>query len=226
FKIEELNGTCLLDVNSHLAVTVVDRLLGGKGSSMPKESGLTDIESALVDDFNNIIVEEWCRQWDEHMDLHPSLIGRESSGRFLQTSPPDAMVLTLTMQASFGDVSGPIRIATPYLTIEPLVRKVLASGTEGTSESTSKTARWHESYDQITVSVSAEWDAMEMTVGDLLNLEEGQFLHMPMRLLGDTHLRIEGNTCFKGEIGKEGERVAFRITETHVDANNLTGILP
>ena len=56
FKIQELNGICLLDVNSHLAVTVVDRLLGGKGSSMPVDRGLTDIESALVDDFNNIIV--------------------------------------------------------------------------------------------------------------------------------------------------------------------------
>ena len=43
FKIQELNGVCLLDVNSHLAVTVVDRLLGGKGSTMPEERGLTDM---------------------------------------------------------------------------------------------------------------------------------------------------------------------------------------
>ncbi len=223
FKLQELNGVCLLDVNSHLAVTVVDRLLGGKGSAMPEERGLTDIENALVDDFNNIIVEEWCRQWDEFMELHPTLIGRESSGRFLQTSPPDAMVLAVTMEASFGDVSGPIRIATPYYTIEPLVHKALESEAKRQSESTPKTARWHESDDEITVPMSAEWDAFEMTVRDLSNLREGDVIEMPMRLLSDTKLRIEGQTCFKGEIGKEGHRVAFRITEKYEDANNLTG---
>ncbi len=223
FKLQELNGVCLLDVNSHLAVTVVDRLLGGKGSTMPEERGLTDIENALVDDFNTLIIEEWCRQWDEYMELHPTLIGRESSGRFLQTSPPDAMVLTLKMEASFGDVSGPIRIATPFYTIEPLVHKALEAEATQQSEGKAKAARWHESYDDITVSMSAEWDAFQMTVRDLFNLETGDVIEMPTRLLSDTHLRIAGKTCFKGEIGKEGERVAFRVSETFVDANNLTG---
>ena len=223
FKIQELNGVCLLDVNSHLAVTVVDRLLGGKGSAMPEERGLTDIENALVDDFNSIVVEEWCRQWDEFMELHPTLIGRESSGRFLQTSPPDAMVLTLTMEASFGDVSGPIRIATPFYTIEPLVHKALASDSSSLPKEKSKPARWHESYDDITVPMSAEWDAFTMTVRDLVNLSVGDIVEMPLRLVSDTQLRIEGKTYFKGEIGKEGKRVAFRITETEVDTNNLTG---
>jgi flagellar motor switch protein FliM len=223
FKLQELNGVCLLDVNSHLAVTVVDRLLGGKGSAMPEERGLTDIENALVDDFNNIVVEEWCRQWDEFMELHPSLIGRESSGRFLQTSPPDAMMLTLTMEASFGDVSGPIRIATPYYTIEPLVHMALESEAKDRDEGKSKMARWHESYDSINVPMSAEWDAFEMTVRDLTNLQVGDVIETPMRLLTDTKLRMEGKTCFKGEIGKEGDRVAFRITEVYADGNNLTG---
>ena len=223
FKIQELNGICLLDVNSHLAVTVVDRLLGGKGSTMPEERGLTDIENALVDDFNSILVEEWCRQWDDFMELHPTLIGKESSGRFLQTSPPEAMVLTLTMEASFGDVSGPIRIATPYYTIEPLVHMALESDTKRQPQEKSKMARWHESYDDINVPVSAEWDAFEMSVHDLTNLKVGDIIETPKRLLTDTKLRMEGKTCFNGEIGKEGERVAFRVTEVSAEGKNLTG---
>ncbi|MEK9634770.1 MAG: hypothetical protein VW622_13105, partial [Opitutae bacterium] len=121
FKLQELNGVCLLDVNSHLSATVVDRILGGRGSTNPEERGLTDIEKALVEDFNQIILEEWCKQWDSTMRLSPSIIGTESSGKFLQTSPADAMMLILNMEASFGDVSGPMRIAVPYYTLEPVV---------------------------------------------------------------------------------------------------------
>ncbi|MFP6855440.1 MAG: FliM/FliN family flagellar motor C-terminal domain-containing protein, partial [Opitutales bacterium] len=58
---------------------------------------------------------------------------------------------------------------------------------------------------------------------DLTNLQVGDVIETPMRLLTDTKLRMEGKTCFKGEIGKEGDRVAFRITEVYADGNNLTG---
>ena len=98
FKLQELNGVCLLDVNSHLSATVVDRILGGRGSTNPEERGLTDIEKALVEDFNQIILEEWSKQWHQTMVLNPSIIGTESTGKFLQTSPSDAMMLILSME--------------------------------------------------------------------------------------------------------------------------------
>ena len=88
FKINELNGVSLLDVNSHLSATVVDKILGGRGSTNPEERGLTEIEKALVEDFNLIILEEWCKQWSTFKKLSPGIIGTETTGRFLQTSPP------------------------------------------------------------------------------------------------------------------------------------------
>ena len=59
------------------------------------------------------------------MSLTPSIIGSESSGKFLQTSPADAMMLIMSMEASFGDVSGPMRIAVPYYTMEPVLSRFL-----------------------------------------------------------------------------------------------------
>ena len=76
----------LLDVNSHLSATVVDRILGGRGSTNPEER-TTDIEKALVEDFNLIILEEWCKQWGSIKKLNPVIIGTETTGKFLQTSP-------------------------------------------------------------------------------------------------------------------------------------------
>ncbi|MDC0156601.1 flagellar motor switch protein FliM [Verrucomicrobia bacterium] len=222
FKLQELNGVCLLDVNSHLSATVVDRILGGRGSTNPEERGLTDIEKALVEDFNQIILEEWCKQWDGTLQLNPTIIGTESTGKFLQTSPADAMMLVLSMEASFGDVSGPMRIAVPYYTLEPVVSRLLATVATKEEKQTAP-PRWHNVYDEIPVAVSAEWDAFELTLRDLSNLEVDDVIEMSPSLIDDTKLRIENRTCFIGEIGLEGDQVAFQVNESIAEAVKLIG---
>jgi flagellar motor switch protein FliM len=201
---------------------VVDRILGGRGSTNPEERGLTDIEKALVEDFNQIILQEWCKQWESTMSLTPSIIGSESSGKFLQTSPADAMMLIMSMEASFGDVSGPMRIAVPYYTMEPVLSRLLASVSSEETKTT-RPPRWHEVYDNIPVQVSAEWDAFELSLRDLSNLEVDDIIEMDSALIEKTKLRIESRTCFTGEVGLEGDQVAFQVNESITDALKMIG---
>ena len=136
-----------------------------------------------------IILEEWSKQWQDLMTLHPSIIGNESSGRFLQTSPPDAMMLVITMEASFGDVTGPVRIAVPYYTLEPLMTRILQS--DGNVEQPpSVPARWQEVYDDISVSLSAEWDAFELTVRDLMSLRVDDVVELPVSLIKESRIEL------------------------------------
>jgi len=223
FKVQELNGVGLLDVNAHLSATVVDRILGGRGSTNPEERGLTDIEKALVEDFNLIILEEWCKQWEPTRKLTPNIIGTETTGKFLQTSPPDAMMLILSMEASFGDVSGPLRIAVPYYTLEPVLTKLLASSDSSEQRKKTSALKWHEIYDHIPVPVSAEWDAFELSVRDLLNLEAEDVIEMNPEIISRTKIRIENRTCFIGEIGLDGECVAYQVSECISEGLKLIG---
>ena len=224
FKIQELNGVGLLDVNAHLSATVVDRILGGRGSTNPEERGLTDIEKALLEDFNMIILEEWCKQWDSVKKLSSSVIGTETTGKFLQTSPPDAMMLVLGMEASFGDVSGPLRVAVPYYTLEPVLSTLLAANSPAKKDlKPNKSPKWHEVYDHIPVDVSAEWDAFALTVRDLFNLEVNDVIEMSPEIISKTKIRIEGRTCFVGEVGLEGDRVAYQVNECISEGLNLIG---
>ena len=223
FKLQELNGVGLLEVNSHLSATVVDRILGGKGSTNPEDRGLTDIEKALVEDFNQIVLEEWCNQWKNAMSLNATIVGSESSGKFLQTSPPDAMMLVLTMEASFGDVSGPMRIAVPYYTMEPVLSRMLDAVAADHKTVSKSLPKWHETYNDIPVQISVEWDAFELSLRDISNLEVDDVLEMDNKLLQNTKLRIAGRTCFVGEIGIDGERVAFQVNQSTAEGQKLIG---
>ena len=115
-----------------------------------------------------------------------------------------------------------MRIAIPYYTLEPLMTRMLAPD-KNLEQSLAKPARWQDVYDDILVPLSAEWDAFELSVRDLMALRVDDVVEMPTRLISETKIRIEDRTCFVGEIGLEGEQVAFKVNESCIEANNLLG---
>jgi flagellar motor switch protein FliM len=214
FKVEPLNGVGILDVNPRLALTVADRLLGGRGHSVKAERYLTEIEIALIEDVIIIFLEEWCSQWKTEAELRPLIIGHENNGRFLQTSPKDAIVLALALECNFGDCSEQIQIGVPYYTIEPVVKKMQARRQKDTNVThVAKRAEWQSSYDRITVPVRAEWQAIELTLREITSLRVGDVVEMPATLCTETRVLLNGTPKFVGTVGLDSDRVAIQLTK-------------
>ena len=106
--------------------------------------------------------------------------------------------------------------------MEPVLSRLLAS-VSSEENKTSRPPRWHEVYDNIPVDVSAEWDAFELSLRDLSNLNVDDVIEMDPSLITQTKLRIENRTCFTGEIGLEGDQVAFQVNESITDALKMIG---
>jgi flagellar motor switch protein FliM len=213
FKVEPLVGVGILDINPRLALTIADRLLGGRGHSVKAERYLTEIEVALIEDVILIILEEWCGQWKMEQELRPVIIGQENNGRFLQTSPKDAIVLALCLEASFGDCSEQIQIGVPYYTIEPVVKKMQSRRQKDTAIShTEKTASWQSSYDRISVPVRAEWQALELSLREVASLRIGDVIEMPHTIFSDTRILLNGTPKFVGTVGLDTDHVAVQLT--------------
>ncbi len=213
FKIEPLVGIGVLDVNPRLALTIADRLLGGRGHSVKAERYLTEIEVALIEDIILIILEEWGAQWKLEQELHPLILGHENNGRFLQTSPKDAIVLALTLEANFGDCSEQIQIGVPYYMIEPVVKKMQVRRQKDAAVlPTEKRAEGQPAFDCITVPVRAEWAALELTVRELASLRVGDVIELPAALCNETRLLLNGTAKFVGTVGHDADRVAVQLT--------------
>lgn len=213
FKVEPLVGVGVLDINPRLALTIADRLLGGRGHSVKAERYLTEIEIALIEDVILILLEEWCGQWKSEQELRPSIIGHENNGRFLQTSPRDAIMLAMSLECNFGDCSEQLQIGVPYYTIEPIVKRMQARRQKDTAVTqTTKRAEWQTSYDRITVPVRAEWDAFELTLREVSNLRVGDVIEMPGSLCAETRVLLNGTPKFVGTVGLDTDRVAVQLT--------------
>lgn len=213
FKVEPLVGIGILDLNPRLALTIADRLLGGRGHSVKVERYLTEIEVALIEDVILILLEEWCGQWKAEQELRATIIGHENNGRFLQTSPKDAIVLALTLECNFGDCAEQIRLGIPYYTIEPLVKKMQARRHKDSAvAATVPRSEWQASYDRITVPVRAEWQAMELSIRELTSLRVGDVIELPGAQCSDTRILLGGTPKFVGTVGLDQDRVAIQIT--------------
>jgi flagellar motor switch protein FliM len=203
----------ILDINPRLALTIADRLLGGRGHSVKAERYLTEIEIALIEDVIVILLEEWCAQWKVEQELRPQIIGHENNGRFLQTSPKDAIVLAMTLEANFGDCSEQLQIGVPYYTIEPVVKKMQARRQKDTAVATvEKAASWQGSYDHITMPVRAEWQALELSLREVTSLRVGDVIEMPASLFNETRVLLNGTAKFAGTVGVDADRVAIQLT--------------
>jgi flagellar motor switch protein FliM len=214
FKTEPLMGVGILDLNPRLALTLVDRMLGGHGHSVKLERYLTEIEVALLEDVIRIILEEWCAQWKGQRELHPAVIGHENNGRFLQTSPKDAVMLALTMEVGFGDCSEQMQIGIPYYTIEPLVKSMQASRDKDTTpDAKPAKAEWKQIYEHISMPVRAEWDAFELSLRELTQLRVGDVIEMPPEIVEQTQVTLNGTPKFIGTVGLDSDRVVVKLVK-------------
>lgn len=214
FKAEPLFGVGVLDINPRLALTIVDRMLGGPGHSVKVERYLTEIETALFEDIVRIILEEWCGQWKSSTELHPQIIGHENNGRFLQTSAKDAIMLAMTIEANFGDCAEPIQIGVPYYTIEPMVKALHDRQTQnGQPVKAGTAATWKPLYEHIALPVRAEWQAFELSLREVTHLRVGDVLELPTDIVDRTDVLLAGAPKFTGTVGLDGGRVVVKINQ-------------
>ncbi|AOS45118.1 Flagellar motor switch protein FliM [Lacunisphaera limnophila] len=227
FKAEPLTGVSVLDINPRLALTIADRLLGGRGHSVKTERYLTEIEVALLDDVVHMILEEWCHQWKNEQELTALIVGHENSGRFLQTSPKDAVVLAMTLEASFGDCSEQIQIGVPYYTIEPLVRKMQARRQKDANITTTvaKKASWQEAYSSIRMPVRAEWDTFSVSLREITDMRVGDVIEMPAEQIRQTNILLNGVPKFVGTAGLDAERVVVQLN-AKISPDGTTAVSP
>ncbi len=214
FKCEPLLGVGIIDVNPRLALTLVDRMLGGRGHSVKLERYLTEIETSLLEDVIMILLDEWCHQWKHDKELHPQVISHESNGRFLQTSPKDAIVLALTLEANFGDCSEPIQIGVPYYTIEPMVKTMQARRQKDSGPGVApQKAVWKPIYEHITLPTRAEWQAFDVPLREICNLRVGDILELPPSIVDQTRVVLNGCPKFMGSVGLDGGHVVVKLAK-------------
>ena len=214
FRTEPLKGIGLLVISPRLALSLVDRLLGGAGQMPQSARDLSEIEIALTDQLVMLLLGEWCNHWPEMKELRPILLGHENNSRFLQTAPPDTSMLIFTMNAGIGEQLEPVQLAFPYATVEPLMRLLSPAlpGTE-TPPALTGTPAWNPEFDEVKVTASARWEGLKISAAEITRLKLGDVLTLGPDCAAQVHFRLSHIPKFLGKAGTSGGKWAVQLTD-------------
>jgi flagellar motor switch protein FliM len=217
FKAEPLKGICLLDIPPRLGLTIVDRLLGGAARTQENNRDLTEIETALLDQAVQIILNEWCNHWQAFEDFRPTLLGHESNGRFLQTAPHDTVMVCLTLDMGVGDYVGQMQLAFPHYTLEPIVKYLTAlsiAEKEISATVVAPQARWNSELNDVPVGVTAEWSGLQLTARELVALKPGDVLMLEAQMTQQVQVHVASAAKYHGRLGTCGSHWAVELTQS------------
>lgn len=216
FKLEPLRGVCLLETAPGLGSAVVERLLGGPGDRLGEARELTDVEIALFDQWVQIFLEEWQRHFPEQPSLKPHLLGHENAPRFLQSAPPDTMMIEVVFEVTFADGKVPVQLAFPYPTLEPLLRQLApveeSAPAASTASPNTPPVPWNNLLNEMKLSVSAHWIGLEMTARELTALKVGDVIQLSPQIAAEIQVRLAGRAKFTGRLGTCGDQWAIELT--------------
>jgi flagellar motor switch protein FliM len=179
-----LSGSIILEIEPHIAYALVDRILGGKGSSMERVREFTEIELAIIERIIIQILNLMREPWENVISIRPRLDKIETNAQFAQIVAQNETVALITLSARVGDVDGMINICIPHMVVEPIVSKLSTKFWFSNVEKEA-TPEMKESIEykvkntivpvkailgETTISVS---DFIELQVGDVLPLDKG-----------------------------------------------------
>lgn len=217
FKVDPLRGVSVLQMPPRLGAAIVDRLMGGPGKAADDVQEISEVERALLEQFVQIVLSEWCRRWAKFKEIKPVILGYETNGEFVQIAP-DTSMLALAMEVSFGDCKEQMQIAFPYAGVEELIRQ-LSRTPEITAEpqapaSTPDAPKWKPCFDSVPLEVKAEWQLADLAVREIANLKVGDVLQVDARSASRKVLvRIGDEIKFHGQPGTIDDRWAIELTE-------------
>jgi flagellar motor switch protein FliM len=105
FQIKHTDIKGILELNADLALTLVDRLLGGNGSSKKQSNNITLIEQKVLSVIVEKVMLDLKKTWQiiDNMDFVVDHF--EPDIDFVQLTSPNESVLLISFEFSFGDES-------------------------------------------------------------------------------------------------------------------------
>jgi flagellar motor switch protein FliM len=218
-----LTGSIIMEVNPAIAYALIDRILGGKGMTMEKVRGFTEIELAILMRLITQMLGLMKEPWENVISLRPSLDRIETNAQFAQLMSPNEMVALVTFTAKVGDVEGLLNLCIPHMTVEPVMPKLstklwFSLIEKGSTEESRKDIETR--VEGTKVPVTAVLGKTTISVHDFLMLQQGDVIPLNTHVDGKIEVNVGSMLKFYGKPGARNKKAAVKITDVIREEEN------
>lgn len=211
-----LPGSIIFDFSPVIAYSLIERILGGKGSGIEKVRGFTEIEIAILMRVISQMLGFMQEPWENVTEIRPNLDGIETNAQFAQIMNPTEMVALVTFQAKVGEVEGLMNLCIPHMVVEPVMSKLstklwFSMIEKGTTEETRQAIK--SKVEDTSVPIIAILGQTELMVSEFLQLQTGDVLTLDTNVDGELKVMIGELHKFNAKPGVKNKKAAIRISQ-------------
>ncbi|GIO21976.1 flagellar motor switch protein FliM [Oceanobacillus sp. J11TS1] len=215
YSLEPLNGNLIMEINPNVAFALLERMLGGKGSTTAKTTSLTEIEKILLTQLFEKAEDNLKNAWSSVADIEPVLEEFEENPQFMQIVAPTETVVVVSLTAMIGEESGMINICIPHGILEPIIPKLSAhywmqSNKNKDEKSLERMSQHLQNTDVEVKTILGEAsihidEFLEFAVGDIIALD--QPIDSPLKMAVNDELK------FLVQPGKFRQKMSVQVLE-------------
>lgn len=214
FEVPPLEGRMIMEVHPTIAYAMVDRVLGGQGTSINKIDSLTEIELKLMTNLFEHTLEHLQDAWSGIAEIDPIMSDLEVNPQFLQVMSPNETVVVISMNATVGETSGMINICIPHVLLEPIIPKLSAHywmETVSKNRKPTEVAVLEQKVKNAKVQLTAQLGISKLSIEDFLSLDHGDVIELDTRIDEPLIIKIGEIPKFTGQPGKVNKKLAVQI---------------
>ena len=222
FDMEPLEGRMIMEVHPSIAYAMLDRVLGGKGTSINKINNLTEIETKLINNLFERSTDYLEEAWAGIAEIQPNLSEFEVNPQFLQIVSPNETVVVISMNASVGEASGMMNICIPHMLLEPIIPKLSAHywmESVDRQKLPKEIERLERKVKSAAIEVTAELGETRFTIEDFLALASGDIIELDQSITDPLQVKVGGIPKFIGQAGKKNKNLAIQILEEYKEGD-------
>lgn len=213
---EPLNGSILLELSSNLGYGIIERILGGKGGSIDKVRGFTEIELILLERIISQLIALLKEPWENVVRIDPRIEKIETNSQFAQIISPNEMVALITLNVKVGEIEGMINICIPHLVIEPVISKLNTKHWFSSQSVIDNNEQYKSTLQSrlqtAEVPLRAVLGETHVSVSDVLQLQTGDVIKLDTHRNSDLTVVVGNLPKFTASAGISKGKIAVQIT--------------
>ena len=209
-----LHGYGILEVNSDIAFSFVDRKLGGEGEVPESQRPLTDLELAIAKKMVNLFLNDLSEAWTSILNVRFGLKKMETNPEMMTIIPLRELCLVTRFNVITGDAKGEMTFCLPYVNLEPIVSLLNSEqwNSKGTVHQSEEIKAAHtQNLLNVDVDFKAVLGDLQISMFDLLSLQQGDVLNLNHKVHDSIDLYVVGKKKFQGNPGLLGKNKGVSI---------------
>jgi|GEM_PF-2690881 len=210
-----LEGEIAFHIELDSAYIIIDRLLGGSGTSLSHSREFTSLELSILLKVMTNMLPLWREAWLPIIHIEPMINKILSSTEFLQLTAPNESVVVTAIQARFLNTDIELNICIPYAVIASIITRVVPSeslpGHFGNDETDRTRLMGH--LRGVPVDVSARIGSAPVPVAELTQLRVGDVVRLDIPTSGTAIINVAEKPHFVARPGLSNGSLSVQITD-------------